>query len=123
MSEVLGAQLDEAHDALRAWCHDRPDLRDPSIAYRAFGSVTAIIATLEHIVDVASASVARATGADDYRSVSQACLEIRQQAVAAGRSLEEAYRAVAAAHEITSHLIFGHPDDEPSSRSARRTGA
>lgn len=62
MSEVLGAQLDEAHDALRAWCHERPDLRDPSIVYRAFGSVTAILATLEHIVGVVSASAARATG-------------------------------------------------------------
>ena len=106
MSEVLGAQLDEAHDALRAWCHERPDLRDPSVVYGAFGAVNAIIATLEHIVDVASRSAARATHTDDLRSVSDACDEIRYHTRTAVDLFEDAYRAVAAAHTVCGHLVF-----------------
>ena len=105
MSEILGAQLDEAHDALRAWRHDRPDLRDPSIVYRAFGSLSAIIATLEHVLDLAARSAELATHTDDPRTVSDACDEIRSHRRAAINALEGAYRAVAAAHTVSGHLF------------------
>lgn len=122
MSEMLGAQLDEAHDALRAWCHDRPDLRDPSIVYRAFGSVTAIIATLEHIVDVASAAAARATSTDEGRAVVDASAEVRTCARAAVQLLDEAYRAIAEAHEISAHLIFAPVDHEAAAPTGGTDG-
>lgn len=106
MSEVLGTQLDEAHDALRAWCHDRPDLRDPSIVYRAFGSVTAIIATLEHVLERAARSAELATHTDDSRTVNDASDQIRRHRRVAINALEDAYRAVAAAHTVSGHLVF-----------------
>jgi len=60
---------------------------------------------------------------DDNRGVAQACGDVRVQADAAVRSLEEAYRVVAAAHEITSHLIFEIADDGPGPHSGHRDPA
>ena len=65
MADVTTSGLDEAYEALRAWCHERPDLCDPSTSYGAFGTITAIIATLEHILELTARSTARATRADD----------------------------------------------------------
>ncbi len=111
MTEQVGARLDAAYDALRAWCHERPDLQEPSTIYGTFGTVTAIIATLEHIVELASRSAARATSTDDGRAIADSCEQIQQQARAAIQSFEDAYRSVAGAHEITGHLIFAIVDD------------
>jgi hypothetical protein len=111
MTEVLGAQLDEAHEALRAWCHERPDLRDPSIVYRTFGSVTAIMSTLEHVLELAARSAGLATRTDDSRSVRDACDEIRDHTGTAVEALENAYRAVATAHTVCGHLVFAAADD------------
>lgn len=110
MSEVPGIQLDRAHDALRAWCHERPDLRDPSIVYRAFGTINAIIVTLEQIVERTAFSTTAATGTDDARSALDAGAHVIFHGRAAVNAFEDAYRAVAAAHEITSHLVFAIDD-------------
>lgn len=111
MPEPPTARLDQAHDALRAWCHERPDLQDPSIVYEAFGTINAIVATLEHIIELAARSTARATSTDDARTVIDANAHVICHGQAAIDALEDAYRAVAAAHETTSHLVFAVPDD------------
>jgi len=111
--------LDGAQDALRAWCHDRPDIQDPSIVYEVFGAITAIIATLEHIIDVASRSAARASGTDDARAVAHAGEEIDRHARAGIMSLDEAYRAIARAHEITGHLIFAMDNEVAPTNDTR----
>lgn len=110
MSELSGARLDDAYDALRSWCHERPDLDDPSTVYTTYGTVTAIIATLQHIVCAASRSVARATGADDDRTITSAIDDVDTLTSAATQSLEEAHRTIAEAHGVVSHLIFAIDD-------------
>ena len=87
--------------------------------YAAFGTVTAIIATLEHIVDVASRSAARATGTDDDRTAADPGDEVRRCTRAAILSLEEAHRAIAGAHTLTGHLIFAIVDDVIGAQAGR----
>jgi hypothetical protein len=98
--------LDAPYEALRAWCHTRPDRDDPSTIYGAFGSITRMIATLTHVVDVAPDSASRATGSDDERSVAEAADEIRSLMQHATCALDDANRAISQAHEIVAHLIF-----------------
>jgi hypothetical protein len=98
--------LDEAYEAVRAWCHTRPDRDDPSTIYGAFGSITRIVASLAHIVDVASASAGRATGSDDGRTVDCACDEIRSATELAVYALHEVNHAISEAHEVVAHLVF-----------------
>lgn len=112
MREVLGAQLDQAHDALRAWCHERPHIQDPSIVYGAFGTINAIIATLEHIIEQAAYATTMATSTDNARSALDAHADVIFQGQTAIDALEGAYRAVASAHEITSHLVFAVPEED-----------
>lgn len=111
MPEPPTARLDQAHDALRAWCHERPDLRDPSIVYGAFGTINAIVATLQHVIRLAAYSTVMATGTDSARSALDANAHVIFHGQAAVEALEDAYRAVAAAHEITSHLVFAVADN------------
>ena len=66
MARRDGDQLDRAHEELRAWCHARPDLQDPSRVYGALGSINAILATLEHVVGLVGRTASRASRADDY---------------------------------------------------------
>lgn len=104
-------RLERAHDELRSWCHERPDVHDPSTVYAALGSLNAIIATLEHIIDVARHGAERATGTDDGRTVADAATDIARHGRAASAALEQAYREVADAHAVTSHLIFASVED------------
>lgn len=106
MNETSAAPLESAYDALRAWCHERPDLDDPSAVYATLGSLTMIIATLEHIVGTTVQSVARATGADDERVVTDAVDYVGTLTGAAIQSFELARRSIADAHAVVSHLVF-----------------
>lgn len=98
--------LDEAYEALRAWCHTRPDLDDPSTIYGAFGSITRIVAALIHIVDVASDSAGRATRSDDGRTIEDACEDIDSAADLAVYSLYEVNQTISVVHEVVAHLVF-----------------
>lgn len=102
--------LDDAYEALRAWCHTRPDLDDPSTIYGTFGSITRIVAALIHIVDVASDSAGHATGSDDGRSVDGACDDIGSAAELAVYALHEVNLAISEAHGIVAHLVFARDD-------------
>jgi hypothetical protein len=112
MTRRLGDQLDRAHDELRAWCHERPDLQNPSSVYSVFGSVTAILLTLGQIIDLSCRAAERATDSDDNRSVPDAAADVAGHGRSATAAIEQAYRSVAAAHGVTSHLVFAlAPDD------------
>ncbi|MFZ1488675.1 MAG: hypothetical protein WAS51_01930 [Ilumatobacteraceae bacterium] len=111
MARRHGDQLDRAHDELRAWCHARPDLQDPSLVYGALGSINAILATLEHILDLVGRTASRASRADDERSVAEATAAVTECGRSAVGALEQAYREVAVAHAIVSHLAFPVADD------------
>ena len=111
MAKPLGDQLDKAHDELRAWCHERPDLQDPSTVYGVLGSINAILATLEHIIDLACRSAARATSTDDARTVEKAGNDVAHHGRSAIAALEDAYREVAVVHAIASHLVFAAGED------------
>jgi hypothetical protein len=102
--------LDEAYEALRWWCHIRPDRDDPSTIYAVLGSITRIVASLAHIVDVVSDSARRATGSDDGRTVDCACDEIGSAAELAVYALHEVNQAISEAHEVVAHLIFAVDD-------------
>lgn len=104
--------LDAASDALRASCHIRPDRDNAATIYSAFGSITSIIATLAHIVDVAADTASRATGSDDGRTVDEARLEIRSLTERAISTLDDANRAISRAHEVVAHLIFAVDDED-----------
>lgn len=44
--------LDVAYEALRAWCHERPDHDHPSTIYGVLGAITRLLGTVAQIVDV-----------------------------------------------------------------------
>lgn len=109
--------LDAAYEALRAWCHTRPDRDDPSTIYGAFGSITSIIATLTHVIGVAADTAGRATGSDDGRTVEGACEEIRSLTRSAISTLDDANRTISRAHEIVAHLIFAFDDEDADAQA------
>jgi hypothetical protein len=111
MANSTTVRLDEAYEALRAWCHERPDVCDPAGSYTAFGTIGAIMATLEHIVRLTARSTRRATATDDGRSISGATEVIDRRTGEAIQLLNDAYRMIGSAHSMTGHLIFAIDDD------------
>ena len=85
-----------------------PICRTRRPVYAAFGSINAILATLEHIVDLACRSAARATRhrRRPLRRTRLASRSSHGHSRTAIAALEHAYREVAAAHgdHLTSRL-------------------
>lgn len=107
----MSDHLDDAYDALRAWCHTRPDVDDPSTIYGALGSIAQITLTLAHIVDVIPVAASSATGSDDGRRLAEAWEEIRSLSDFSLCALHEASQAVSGVHEIVAHLVFAVGDE------------
>lgn len=103
--------LDVAYEALRAWCHERPDRDDPSTIYGALGSITRLLGPLAQIVGEIADTSSLATGSDDRRSVSTASTEIRALAAPAVSMLNDANATIARVHSVVAHLIF-LPDED-----------
>jgi hypothetical protein len=99
-------RLDVACEALRAWCHERPDRADPATVYASFGSITRLLGTLTQVIEELGRTTGRATGSDDGRSLDVAATEIDSLAVRASAMVDDAITSVARAHSIVGHLIF-----------------
>lgn len=98
--------LDIAYEALRAWCHERPDRDDPAAIYASFGSITRLLGTLTQVIVELGRTTARATGSDDGRPLDVTATEVDSLAVTASARLDDAITSVARAHSIVGHLIF-----------------
>jgi hypothetical protein len=71
-----------------------------------------MLATLVHIVDVASDTARAASGSDDGRTVEGAWREIRSLTGHAMCTLDDTNRAISRAHDIVAHLIFAVDDED-----------
>jgi hypothetical protein len=98
-------RVDEAYEAIRSHHHEHPYTGAPGRVYLDLGSLTSLLAALEHLTDDMANAVERAVGADDgapvaHRVDAAVWLESARGALARARGYVED------AHANVGHLIF-----------------